>query len=64
MTWNNGSYWGTSASTTMIYPVTYTNTSATTIAVGGSYAPPAPRAPTALEWLDSEVESTCARARG
>lgn len=63
MTWNNGSYWGTSASTTMIYPVTYTNTSAT-IAVGGSYAPPAPRAPTALEWLDSEVESTCARARG
>lgn len=30
---------------------------------GGSYAVPAPRAQTALEWLDAEIEATCKLAR-
>jgi hypothetical protein len=71
MTWINTT---TSSTTTTAYPFVVTSGSSTTYpyvitsGAGGGYvqpvapsAPPAPR--TALEWLDAEVERTCALAR-
>jgi len=54
----------TSGSYTYTYPVTIT--SGGTIGGGGGgggYVPAPPREPTVLEWLDAEVERTCALAR-
>lgn len=50
-------------------PVVTTGSNATTWVMGGGgggagWQPQPPRPQTALEWLDGEVEKTCALARG
>lgn len=57
MTWSNT--YTTTNTTTMTYPV-YTNIWPVTVT---SIAPPPPREPTPLEWLDREIDATCALAR-
>lgn len=58
----------TSTATTTNFPVIYSDASYV-VTPGTVYWPPAPApAPpkprTALEWLDAEIEKTCALARG
>ena len=67
MTWSNSQYYYNTTSTntgTWVYPAISAGSSSVTF--GESYAPVAPAAPhepTPLEWLDAEVERTCAKAR-
>jgi hypothetical protein len=64
MTWATGTYWGNSSTNigTYIYPAV-TSGSSVGILSTAPYVPTAPREPTALEWLDREVDATCAIAR-
>ena len=65
--WTNG--WDSSTSVGGTY-IPWTGTTTTTgtyvmpmsVYGGGGFSPP-PRQPTALEWLDAEIERTCALAR-
>ena len=56
MTWSSDRYFYNTATAT--WPVTISNGY-----IGTLESAPAPREPTALEWLDAEVEKTCALAR-
>ena len=60
MTWNNGTYWAGNTNVTYTYPLV---TSGSSVSFGMNNVPPPLPLPTPLEWLDAEVERTCAKAR-
>jgi hypothetical protein len=54
-------YWVRTTTNTTTIPYSWNGTY--TAITGGGYSAPPPRMPTALEWLDAEVESVCKLAR-
>lgn len=64
MTWANS--WTNTSSSTFVYPLITSGGSSVTFGEIATYQPPQPappREPTPLEWLDKEIEDTCALAR-